>query len=306
MNRMSTEKRAQILGMMVEGASIRAICRMTGASKNTVTKLLVDAGNAFSEYQDKTLRNLKCRRVQCDEIWSFVGMKEKMPKRQGRQDDPNCGDVWTWTTIDADTKLVPSWFVGGRDAGAAYELMSDLQGRLATRIQLTTDGHRAYLEAVESTFGMGIDYAMLVKIYGEDPNDKEHRYSPAVCIGTECNVVSGNPDPDHISTSYVQRQNLSMRMGMRRFTRLTNAFSKKVENHVHALSIYFMHYNFVRIHQTLRLTPAMEAKMIGPDGKEKAVTDHAWTLADIVTVLQEWEAHQPHAKVGRKPGQKSN
>jgi len=300
MNKLTLERRATILGMMVEGASIRAICRMTGVSKNTVTKLLADAGKAFAEYQDKALRGLRCHRIQCDEIWSFVGMKEKTAKRQGRQNEYGVGDVWTWTAIDADSKLVPSWFIGGRDAGAAYELMTDLEGRLATRIQLTTDGHRAYLDAVESTFGIGIDYAMLVKIYGEDPH-VEKRYSPAVCLGTERHVVTGHPDPDHISTSYVERHNLSMRMGMRRFTRLTNAFSKKVENHAHALAIYFMHYNFVRIHQTLRVTPAMEAKMIGPDGKERAVTDHAWTLADMVATLEDWETRQPHAKVGRKP-----
>jgi IS1 family transposase len=305
MNRLSAEKRTQILGMMAEGASIRAICRMTGASKNTVAKLLVDAGTAFAEYQHKTLRNLKSRRVQCDEIWSFVGMKEKQAKRKAHR-PADVGDVWTWTAIDADTKLIPCWFVGGRDGGAAYEFMSDLQDRLTNRVQLTTDGHKAYLDAVDSTFGIGIDYAMLVKIYGEDPS-AEKRYSPAMCIGAEQHVVSGNPDPAHISTSYVERQNLSMRMGMRRFTRLTNAFSKKLENHIHAIAIYFMHYNFVRIHQTLRVTPAMEAKMIGPDGKEKAVTDHLWTLVDMVAVLDEWEARQPHAKVGRKSkAEKSN
>jgi IS1 family transposase len=201
------------------------------------------------------------------------------------------GDVWTWPAFDAVPKLVPGWFFGNRDAGAAYEFMSDLESRLAHRIQLTTDGHRAYLDAVDSTFGIGIDYAMLVKLYGTDPNEAEHRYSPAVCIGTERQVVSGKPDPEHITTSYVERQNLSMRMGMRRFTRLTNAFSKKLANHAYAISIYFMHYNFVRVHQTLRVTPTMEA----------GVTNRLWTLSDMVTVLDEWEAQQPHEKVGRKP-----
>ncbi|MGD0947792.1 MAG: helix-turn-helix domain-containing protein [Candidatus Binatia bacterium] len=301
MNKLTPPRRGQILGMMAEGVSIRAICRMTGVSKNTVAKLLKDAGTAFAEYQDKTFRNLKARRIQCDEIWSFVWMKEKTAKRKGSERPANVGDTWTWTAIDADTKLVPSWFVGERDAGAAYEFISDLESRLANRVQLTTDGHRAYLDAVESTFGYrGIDYAMLVKLYGPDPQEDEKRYSPAKCIGCEQHKIFGNPDPDHISTSYVERQNLSMRMGMRRFTRLTNAFSKKLENHIYAISIYFMHYNFVRIHQTLRVTPAMEAKTIGPDGKEKAVTDHLWTLADMVAVLEEWEARQPHEKVGRK------
>jgi IS1 family transposase len=307
MNKLTHERRASILGMMAEGMSLRSICRMTGVSKNTLAKLLKDAGTAFAEYQDKKLRNLKSRRVQCDEIWSFVRMKEKQAKRKGSERPVNVGDVWTWTAIDADTKLVPSWYIGSRDAGAAYEFIEDLAGRLANRVQLTTDGHHAYLDAVESSFGyLGIDYAMLVKLYGADPNEPEHRYSPAKCIGCEERKILGNPDPDHISTSYVERQNLSMRMGMRRFTRLTNAFSKKVQNHMHAISIYFMHYNFVRVHMTLRVTPAMEAKVIGPDGKEKAVTNHLWTLADMVAVLEEWEARQPHKKVGRKLGQLGN
>jgi len=265
---------------------------MTGASKNTLAKLLEDAGTAFLAYQQKTLRNLTTRRVQCDEIWSFIGMKERAARRKADR-DPDAGDCWTWTAIDADTKLVPCWFVGDRDAGCAYEFMLDLESRLANRVQLTTDGHRAYLSAVGGAFGSsGIDYAMLVKIYGPDMNEgAAHRYSPPQCLGAEPTRIYGDPDPDHISTSYVERQNLSMRMGMRRFTRLTNAFSKKLQNHRHAIAIYFMHYNFVRVHQTLRVTPAMEAK----------VTDRLWTLADMVAVLEEWEAQQPHAKVGRKP-----
>lgn len=274
MNKLSKERRAQIVGCLIEGMSIRATCRLTGAAKGTVLKLLEDLGKACAEYQDKALVNLKSRRIQCDEIWQFVGMKQKTAKRQGRQNEHGVGDVWTWTAIDADTKLIPCWFVGGRDAGAAYELMSELQHRLTHRVQLTTDGHRAYLEAVESTFGIDIDYAMLVKIYGEDPS-VEKRYSPAVCLGTERHVVSGNPDPDHISTSYVERQNLSMRMHMRRFTRLTNAFSKKLENLCYMLALYFMFYNFARIHQTLRVTPAMEA----------GVADHVWSIEEILTLL---------------------
>ena len=276
MRRLSTRDRARIIACLIDGNSIRATVRMTGAAKKTVLRLLVEVGTVCAEYQDKTLRNLKCRRIQCDEIWSFVGMKQKTAARKGLQGF-GVGDVWTWTAIDADTKLVPCWYLSeSRDAGAAYEFMSDLESRLGHRVQLTTDGLRAYLDAVESTFGyMGIDYAMLVKLYGPDPNEAEHRYSPAVCIGAECAVISGNPDPDHISTSYVERQNLSMRMGMRRFTRLTNGFSKKVENHAHMVALWFMYYNFVRIHQTLRVTPAMAA----------GVTDRLWSVADIAALL---------------------
>ena len=278
MNKLPTEKRAQILGMMVEGMSIRAIARMTGASKNTIVKLLIDAGEAFSAYQDKALRNLPCKRLQLDEIWSFVYAKEKNASPEMKAAG-EAGDIWTWTALDADTKLIASWFVGSRDGGAATHFVCDLAERLANRVQITTDGHKAYLEAVEAGFGAAVDYAMLVKIYGEAP-EGQRRYSPAVCTGARKTRVEGDPDPKHVSTSYAERQNLSMRMGMRRFTRLTNAFSKKVENHAHAIAIYFMHYNFVRILQTLRVTPAMAA----------GVTDKLWSLADMVRVVDEWEA----------------
>jgi IS1 family transposase len=275
MNKLSREKRSQIIGMMVEGMSIRSITRLTGASKNTVAKLLVAAGQACLAYQDQTLRNLKCQRVQCDEIWSFVYAKDKNVPTEKRN-DPGVGSVWTWTAIDADTKLVPCFHVGTRDAACAYEFMSDLASRLANRVQLTTDGHRAYLTAVDMAIGFHqVDYAQLVKIYGV-PKDDERRYSPPECIGTEVREICGNPDPEHINTSFVERQNLSMRMGMRRFTRLTNAFSKKVAHHEYALAIYFMHYNFVRIHQTLRCTPAMEA----------GVTDRLWTIDDIAALVE--------------------
>src|SRR6185437_7314247 len=280
MNKLPLEKRAQILGMMVEGMALRAISRLTGASKNTIAKLLVDAGHACSEYQDRVLVDLPCKRVQVDEIWSFIGAKAKNvrpeDKRLGR------GDVWTWTAICADSKLVPSWFVGNRDSAHAMQFMHDLAGRLGNRVQLTSDGHRAYLDAVDAAFGADVDYAMLVKLYGNPPSEAEahRRYSPSPCIGAKRDTITGNPDPEHISTSYVERQNLNIRMGLRRFTRLTNAFSKKMENHVHALSIYFMHYNFARVHSAHRMSPAMAVN----------VSDKLWSMEDIVRMVDEWEA----------------
>jgi len=280
MNKLSREKRVQILGLMCEGMSIRAIVRVTGASKNTVVKLLEDAGQAFSDYQDRTLRDLQCQRLQVDEIWAFCYAKQKNVAT-AKAAPEGAGDIWTWTAIDADTKLIPSWYVGRRDTDAAQHFIADLAGRLANRVQLTSDGHRPYLEAIEQSFGAGIDYAMLVKIYGQ-PEGAVGRYSPGECIGADPRPVTGSPDPAHISTSYAERSNLSVRMGLRRFTRLTNAFSKKVENHVHGLAIYFMHYNFVRIHQTLRCPPAMAA----------GVTTKLWELADMVRVLEVWENNQ--------------
>lgn len=283
MNRLTTEKRVQILGMMVEGMSIRAITRLTGASKNTVVKLLVDAGQACAEYQNKVLRNLKCKRIQVDEIWAFVYAKERNAPAD-KKADGEAGDLWTWTAIDADTKLAASWLVGSRDGDAAKRFVCDLSGRLANRVQLTSDGHKVYLEAVEAAFGAAIDYAQLIKIYGQ-PVEGQKRYSPPEIIGTETNCCTGSPDPAHISTSFVERQNLTMRMHMRRFTRLTNGFSKKVENHAHAVALNFMYYNFVRIHQTLRVTPAMAA----------GVTDRLWEIADIVRIVDEWEVSQRQA-----------
>jgi IS1 family transposase len=280
MNKLPSAKRAEILGMMAEGISLRAIARLTGASKNTIVKLLADAGEAFSDYQDKAFRNLPCKRVQVDEIWSFVYAKAKNVKA-AKAAPSQAGDIWTWTAIDADTKLIPSWLVGSRDAHAAQAFIGDLALRLANRVQLTSDGHKPYLQAVEQSFGADIDYAMLIKHYGE-PVGVTGRYSPGECIGIEQRRVEGRPDPAHVSTSFAERQNLSMRMGTRRFTRLTNAFSKKAENHAHAVAIYFMHYNFVRIHQTLRCTPAMAA----------VVTTTLWELADMVKVLEDWEATQ--------------
>ena len=274
MNRLSTEKRAQILACLVEGMGINATSRVNKVSKNTVLKLLNDAGKACSEYQDKAFRNLECKRLQCDEIWSFCyAKKNNVPKQYKGQF--GYGDVWTWTAIDADTKLVPSWFIGNRDAEDAMAFMRDLASRLKHRVQLTTDGLRSYLEAVEGAFGYDIDYAMLVKIYGKDSSEENKRYSPPKIIEAKKNTIKGAPNPNHISTSFAERQNLNMRMSMRRFTRLTNGHSKKLQNHINAISLHFMYYNFCRIHQTLRVTPAMEAK----------VTDHVWDLEDIVKLI---------------------
>ncbi len=279
MNKLTTEKRAQILGLMVEGMSIRAISRTTGTSKNTIVKLLRDAGRACSDYQDKHLRGLTCQRLQLDEIWSFVGCKERNVPTELK--GSGIGDVWTWTAIDADTKLIASWMVGDRSGDTAKLFVCDLSSRLANRVQITTDGHKAYIEAVEAGFGAAVDYAMLVKIFGQTP-EGQRRYSPPQIVGTETVCCTGRPDPKHISTNFAERSNLSIRMGLRRFTRLTNAFSKKVENHVYALSIYFMHYNFVRIHSSLRVTPAMAA----------GVTKVLWSLEDIVRVVDAYEATQ--------------
>jgi IS1 family transposase len=272
MNRLNLQKRAQVLACLVEGNSIRSTVRLTGVAKNTVVKLLVEVGQACSEYQDKVLRGLTCQRIQCDEIWSFCYAKEKnVPENKKGQF--GYGDVWTWTAICADTKLVPSFMVGNRDGETAKLFIDDLASRLTHRVQLTTDGHKAYLEAVEGAFGCEVDYAMLIKLYGTEP-EGEKRYSPSKCIGTRTEVITGSPDKGKISTSYVERQNLTMRMGMRRFTRLTNAFSKKVENLAAAVALHFMYYNFGRIHQKLRVTPTMEA----------GITDHVWALEEIATL----------------------
>jgi IS1 family transposase len=275
MNKLNREKQAQIISALVEGNSLRATARICDVAFNTVLKLLPDIGKACEEYQHRALVNLPCKRVQCDEIWSFCYAKEKNVPADKRGQF-GYGDVWTWVAMDAESKLVASWMIGTRGAGTAYEFIHDLSFRLAHRVQLTTDGHRVYLDAVESAFGSEIDYAMLVKLYGADREESEARYSPADCIGCRAIPVSGRPNPKHISTSYVERQNLTMRMKMRRFTRLTNAFSKKIENHRWAVALHFMHYNFCRVHQTLRVTPAMDA----------GITDHVWFLEEIIGLMQ--------------------
>lgn len=282
MNRITSEKRAAIVSALTEGNSLRSTARMVDVSRNTVDKLLRDLGIVCSEYQDRVLRNLPCKRIQVDEAWSFCYAKAKNVP-QDKRGQFGYGDVWTWAAICADTKIVPCWLVAGRDAGAAREFIADLASRLANRVQLTSDGHKPYLTAVADTFGGEIDYAMLWKVYGPAPaaTHAERKYSPNECIGCEKRAISGNPDPKHVSTSYAERLNLTLRMRIRRFTRLTNAFSKKVENHAHAVALHFFHYNFIRIHQTLRCTPAMRA----------GVTDRVWKIADLIDLLEKSESN---------------
>jgi len=277
MNRLSREKQAQIIHALVEGNSIRATARMANVSKDTVVKLQVEAGYACADFQDKIFHDLTCKRVQVDEIWAFCYAKEKNVPAD-KKGKFGYGDVWTWAAIDADTKLIPSFTIGNRDAASARILIEDLASRLKSRIQLTSDGLKVYFEAVEGAFGCDIDYAMLIKTY--ESAQEETRYSPATCTSCEVKPVTGNPDPKHISTSFIERQNLSMRMGIRRFTRLTNAFSKKVENHAASVAIWFMYYNFVGVHQTLRVTPAMEA----------GIGDHVWRIEELCALLPKAES----------------
>lgn len=278
MNKLRHAKRVQILAMLCEGSSMRSISRVADVSINTVSKLLVEAGEACLAIHDETVRSVKASRVQCDEIWSFCYAKDKNAPAAKEAPD-GAGDVWTWTAIDADTKLIVSYFVGDRSGQSAIALMDDLRSRLSNRVQLTTDGHKAYLEAVEGAFGADVDYAQLVKLYGNVGSGKnaEVRYSPAECTGIRKVAIEGNPDVKHVSTSYVERQNLTMRMSMRRFTRLTNAFSKKLDNHIYALALYFVFYNFTRMHKTLRMSPAMAA----------GITDRLWSLDDVVAKIDE-------------------
>ena len=269
---LSTEKKVAVISALVEGCSVRSTVRLTGVAKGTILRLLADVGKACAAYQDAVIRDLPARRIQIDEIWSFVGAKQKNVTAEMAAARV-CGDVWTFTAIDAQSKLVLGWLVGQRDAGCATAFLGDIASRLSSRIQLTTDGHKMYLNAVADAFDEEIDYAMLVKVYGEAP-EPQKRYSPAVCTGCKKAKIVGLPDPEHISTSYVERQNLNMRMNMRRFTRLTNAFSRRVEAHSNAVALFHMHHNFVRIHQTLRVTPAMEA----------GISHRVWSIRDMVAM----------------------
>jgi len=266
-------KRVAVITALVEGCSVRSTSRMTGVSKGAILRLLESVGTACDAYQDRVLRNIPAKRVQVDEIWSFVGAKAKNVKPTHFENGGYAGDVWTFVAMDADTKLAISWLAGGRDAGFAADFLRDVEERLSNRVQLTTDGHRMYLDAVPNAFGADVDYAQLVKVFGNDPEGQK-RYSPAQCLGTKRVEVIGDPDPRHVSTSYIERQNLTMRMSMRRFTRLTNAFSKKLENHIHSINLFYMWYNFVRIHQTLRVTPAMEA----------SISQHVWGIEELIAL----------------------
>jgi IS1 family transposase len=279
MNRLSLEDRAKVLTLLVEGNSLRATARIADISYNTVCKLFADAGRACGEFQDKALRDLPCKRLQLDEIWSFVYAKQKNVAAAKSAPD-RAGDAWTWVAIDADTKLVPSWRIGDRSSETAFAFVSDLASRLRNRVQITTDGHRPYLEAIEGAFGGDVDYAMLIKVYGEAPEKGPRRYSPAECTGVFGRRIEGRPDARHVSTSFIERQNLTMRMSIRRFTRLTNAFSKKLENHALSVALHYMHYNFCRIHKTLRVTPAMAA----------GVTDRVWDMSDVAALVVAQEA----------------
>jgi IS1 family transposase len=275
MNKLTHDKRVQLVNCLIEGCSIRATVRMTGAAKKTVMRFLVEIGEVCADYQDRALRNLSCSRVQLDELWGFNYCKQKNVTEDIAANIPGAGDVWLWVAIDAETKLVPCWRLGDRNAGTAYDFVRDLAARLSNRIQLTSDGHRAYLEAVESAFGSEVDYAMLVKLYGNDRESETH-YSPAECIGCRAIPVIGRPDANHISTSFVERQNWSVRTAMRRYTRLSNGFSRKIENHAAAIALNYFAYNFIKIHRTLRVTPAMAA----------GVTDRLWDASDLVGLLE--------------------
>jgi IS1 family transposase len=273
MNRLCLEKRVQVVAALVEGSSINSIVRMTGVAKHTVLKLLEDVGCACAAYHHRQVRGLRSRRIQCDEIWQFVGAKQKNATPE--QKAAGWGDAWTWVALDADTKLCISYLAGGRDTGWATDFAFDIRQRVNGKPQITTDCHKPYLAAIEMAFGNDVHYAQMHKIYGASNDGPETRYSPATCIGCDMKTVIGSPDYEHVSTSFVERQNLTMRMSMRRFTRLTNAFSKKIENHGHAVALHFMYYNFVRVHKTLRVTPAMEA----------GIADHVWSFEELVALF---------------------
>ena len=278
MNRLKASARTQVLNCLIEGCSIRATVRMTGVSKKTVMRLLVEVGVVCADYQNRVLRNLTSRRLQVDEMWGFNYCKARNVTSKIATKHPMAGDVWLWVALDADTKLVPAWRVGDRNLATAYDFMRDLADRLTNQVQLTTDGHRPYLEAVESAFGVDIDYAMLIKIYGSDQTEK--RYSPAKCLGCDARTITGQPNPKHINTSFIERQNWSVRTAMRRYTRLSNGFSRKIENHCAAVALNYFAYNFIKIHRTVRMSPAMAA----------GVTDRLWEVSDLVALLESSES----------------
>ena len=278
MNRLKASARTQVLNCLIEGCSIRATVRMTGVSKKTVMRLLVEVGVVCADYQNRVLRNLTSRRLQVDEMWGFNYCKARNVTPKIATKHPMAGDVWLWVALDADTKLVPAWRVGDRNLATAYDFMRDLADRLTNQVQLTTDGHRPYLEAVESAFGVDIDYAMLIKIYGSDQTEK--RYSPAKCLGCDARTITGQPNPKHINTSFIERQNWSVRTAMRRYTRLSNGFSRKIENHCAAVALNYFAYNFIKIHRTVRMSPAMAA----------GVTDRLWEVSDLVALLETSES----------------
>jgi IS1 family transposase len=278
MNRLESETRAQVINCLIEGCSIRATVRMTGVAKKTVMRLLLEVGTICADYQDKVFRDLKCKRLQLDEMWSWIYCKEKNRTEEIAKKNPAAGDVWLWTAVDADTKLVPAWMLGSRDGRTARRFVADLASRLSHRVQITTDSHRPYLQAVEDAFGGDVDYAMLHKVYGF-PMEHETRYSPATCIGCEQKRISGDPAMEHISTSFVERQNWTVRTNIRRYTRLSNGFSRKIENHAAAVALNYFSYNFIKIHRTLRTSPAMAA----------GVTDRLWEVKDLVALWEQYE-----------------
>jgi IS1 family transposase len=278
MNRLDNKQRGQVISCLIEGCSIRSTVRMTGVAKKTVMRVLVEVGMVCADYQDRVFRNLQTKRLELDEMWAWIYCKQKNRTEEIAKEHPDSGDVWLWVAVDAETKLVPSWMLGQRDTATATAFVSDLASRLRNRVQITTDGHRPYLEAVETAFGSEVDYSILQKIYGS-PMENETRYSPAKCIGIDVRHVSGNPNPKHISTSYVERQNWTVRTKMRRYTRLSNGFSRKAENHSAAVALNYFAYNFIQIHNSLRMTPAMAA----------GVTSKLWDVRDLVSL---WESYE--------------
>jgi IS1 family transposase len=285
MNRLDANTRGQVISCLIEGCSIRATVRMTGVAKKTAMRVLVEVGEVCADYQDNMLRNLRSRRLQLDEIWTWIYCKEKNRTQEIAMKNPDAGDIWLWVAIDADSKLVASWMLGRRDLATAKDFVNDLASRLSKRVQITSDGHRPYLEAIEGAFGSEVDYSQLQKIYGATSDEEARRYSPARCIGCDMKVVSGNPDPKHVSTSFVERQNWTLRTNMRRYTRLSNGFSRKLENHAAAVALTYFAYNFIKIHRTLRMTPAMAA----------GVTDRLWDVADLVALWEQYERRAERA-----------